>query len=139
MEGDYDVANADEMRALGESFAGELHLSEVVFLEGDLGSGKTTFVQGIVCGLGSDAAVVSPTYTLVEEYSTSLGKVHHLDLYRIESSDEVESLAIRDRADTESVLLVEWPNKGIGFLPSPNWRIYLRYRDLGRSVCISRS
>ena len=139
MEGDYDVANADEMRALGESFAEELRLSEVVFLEGELGSGKTTFVQGIVCGLGSDAAVVSPTYTLVEEYSTSLGKVHHLDLYRIESSDEVESLAIRDRADTESVLLVEWPDKGTGFLPSPNWRIYLRYRDLGRSVCISRN
>jgi tRNA threonylcarbamoyladenosine biosynthesis protein TsaE len=139
MEGDYDVANADEMRALGESFAGELRLSEVVFLEGDLGSGKTTFVQGIVCGLGSDAAVVSPTYTLVEEYSTSLGKVHHLDLYRIESSDEVESLAIRDRCDTESVLLVEWPEKGTGFLPSPNWRIYLRYGDLGRSVCISRN
>ena len=139
MEGDYDVANADEMRALGESFARELRPSDVVFLEGDLGSGKTTFVQGIVCGLGSDAAVVSPTYTLVEEYSTSLGKVHHLDLYRIESSDEVESLAIRDRCDTESVLLVEWPEKGTGFLPSPNWRIYLRYGDLGRSVCISRN
>ncbi|MAF06553.1 MAG: tRNA (adenosine(37)-N6)-threonylcarbamoyltransferase complex ATPase subunit type 1 TsaE [Acidiferrobacteraceae bacterium] len=139
MEGDYDVTNADQMRALGESFAGELRLSEVVFLEGDLGSGKTTFAQGVVGGLGSDAAVVSPTYTLVEEYLTSLGKVHHLDLYRIESPDEVEGLAIRDRYDAGTVLLVEWPDRGTGFLPSPDWRIHLRYSDLGRSVCILRN
>ena len=100
--------------------------------------GKTTFVQGVVSALGSEAAVVSPTYTLVEEYVTACGCVHHLDLYRIQNSDEVEGLALRDRCDNDSILLIEWPERGIGALPFPSWEVSMRYRDPGRTVCITR-
>ncbi len=138
MEGEYQVLDADETRALGESFAAALLSPEVVYLEGDLGAGKTTMVQGIVSGLGSDAAVVSPTYTLVEEYSTAAGFVHHLDLYRIQSPDEVEGLALRDRCGNESILLIEWPERGVGTLPLPSWKVSMRYCDSSRTVCITR-
>ena len=120
MEGEYQVSDVDQMRALGRSFAETLQAPEVVYLEGDLGAGKTTFVQGVVSALGSEAAVVSPTYTLVEEYVTAGSCVHHLDLYRIQNSDEVEGLALRDRCDNDSILLIEWPERGIGALPFPS-------------------
>ena len=138
MEGEYQVSEVDQMRALGRSFAETLQAPEVVYLEGDLGAGKTTFVQGVVSALGSEAAVVSPTYTLVEEYVTAGGCVHHLDLYRIQNSDEVEGLALRDRCDNDSILLIEGPGRGIGALPFPSWEVSMRYRDPGRTVCITR-
>ncbi len=138
MEGEYQVLDVDQMRGLGQSFAEVLKFPEVVYLEGDLGAGKTTFVQGVVNALGSAAAVVSPTYTLVEEYVTAGGCVHHLDLYRIQNSDEVDGLALRDRCDDESILLIEWPERGIGALPFPSWEVSMRYRDPGRIVCITR-
>ena len=138
MEGEYQVSDVDEMRALGKSFAEALQFPEVVYLEGDLGAGKTTFVQGVVSALGSEAAVVSPTYTLVEEYVTAGGCVHHLDLYRIQNSNEVEGLALRDRCDNKSILLIEWPERGIGALPSPSWEVSMGYHDSGRTVCVTR-
>tara|TARA_B100000686_G_scaffold183491_1_gene190365 strand:- start:188 stop:607 length:420 start_codon:yes stop_codon:yes gene_type:complete len=138
VEGEYKLLGPDDTRVLGQSFSAVLKCPEVVYLEGDLGAGKTTLVQGIVSGLGSDAAVVSPTYTLVEEYLTAAGVVHHLDLYRIQSPDEVESLALRDRCDNESILLIEWPERGAGGLPIPSWKISMRYGDQGRTVCITR-
>ena len=138
MEGKYQILDGEEMRALGESFAGALQPPEVVYLEGDLGAGKTTFVQGVVNALGSKAAVVSPTYTLVEEYFTAAGCVHHLDLYRIQTPDEVDGLALRDRCGDDSILLIEWPERGIGALPSPSWEVSMGYHDSGRTVCITR-
>ena len=138
MEGEYQASDVDQMRALGKSFAEALQFPEVVYLEGDLGAGKTTFVQGVVSALGSEAAVVSPTYTLVEEYVTADGCVHHLDLYRIQNFDEVEGLALRDRCDNKSILLIEWPERGIGALPLPSWEVSMCYRDPGRTVCITR-
>ncbi len=92
MEGDYVLKDAGETQALGQSFGAQVTAPAVIHLQGDLGAGKTTFIQGFVRGLGADAAVLSPTYTLVEEYTTEKGQVHHLDLYRIAGPEEVESL-----------------------------------------------
>ena len=83
MPGHHVLKDARETHALGKSFGADLGAPVVIYLEGDLGAGKTTFAQGLINGLGCDAAVVSPTYTLVEEYVTDRGRVHHLDLYRI--------------------------------------------------------
>ncbi len=135
---EYRIHLSDEaqMRALGEAFALELEPGAVVLLKGDLGSGKTTFAGGVISGLGCASPVVSPTYTLVEEYITIAHLVCHFDLYRLNNLNELEGLGIRDRCDGKRVLLIEWPENGAGALPQAHWEVQIDYADLGRTVCI---
>ena len=139
MEGDYVLKDAGETQALGQSFGAQVTAPAVIHLQGDLGAGKTTFIQGFVRGLGADAAVLSPTYTLVEEYTTEKGQVHHLDLYRISGPDEVESLGLRDRCGPDDFVLIEWPDRGGGAVPTPAWTVSLEYLDAGRSASIVKT
>ena len=139
MEGDYVLKDAGETQALGQSFGAQVTAPAVIHLQGDLGAGKTTFIQGFVRGLGADAAVLSPTYTLVEEYTTEKGQVHHLDLYRISGPDEVESLGLRDRCGPDDFVLIEWPDRGGGAVPTPAWTVSLEYLDAGRSASIGKT
>ena len=139
MEGDYLLRDASETQALGQSFGVKVTAPTVIHLQGDLGSGKTTFIQGLVRGLGADVAVLSPTYTLVEEYTTEKGQVHHLDLYRIAGAEEAESLALRNRCGPDDIVLIEWPDRGGQAVPRPNWTVSLEYLDTGRSASIVKS
>ena len=139
MEGEYLVRDASETQALGQSFAAVVAAPAVIHLQGELGAGKTTFIQGMVRGLGTDVAVLSPTYTLVEEYTTEKGRVHHLDLYRIGSPEEVENLGLRDRCGAEDIVLIEWPDRGGQAVPIPTWKVSLEYLDTGRSVSIAKT
>jgi tRNA threonylcarbamoyladenosine biosynthesis protein TsaE len=139
MEGDYLLRDASETQALGQSFGVKVTAPTVVHLQGDLGSGKTTFIQGLVRGLGADVAVLSPTYTLVEEYTTEKGQVHHLDLYRIAGAGEAESLGLRDRCGSDDIVLIEWPDRGGQAVPRPNWTVSLEYLDTGRSASIVKT
>ncbi len=107
----------------------------VVFLEGDLGTGKTTLCRGILRGMGHDGPVQSPTYTLVETYRLAAGQVFHFDLYRLQDARELESIGIRDYADGASLCLVEWPERGAGLLPAPDLRLSLAVKGSGR--CLS--
>jgi tRNA threonylcarbamoyladenosine biosynthesis protein TsaE len=106
----------------------------LVFLEGDLGAGKTTLVRGLLRGLGHRGPVRSPTYTLVETYELPDALVHHLDLYRIADPDELEFLGIRDLLDGASLVLVEWPERGAGVLPTPDLRVRIAHLDHGRRL-----
>jgi tRNA threonylcarbamoyladenosine biosynthesis protein TsaE len=106
----------------------------LVFLEGDLGAGKTTLVRGLLRGLGHHGPVRSPTYTLVETYELPGALVHHLDLYRIADPDELEFLGIRDLLDGTSLVLVEWPERGAGILPAPDLRVRIEHLDQGRRL-----
>ena len=139
MEGDYLLREASETQALGQSFGVKVTAPTVIHLQGDLGSGKTTFIQGLVRGLGADVAVLSPTYTLVEEYTTEKGQVHHLDLYRIAGAEEAESLGLRDRCGSDDIVLIEWPDRGGQAVPRPNWTVSLEYLDTGRSASIVKT
>ena len=139
MEGEYQVRDANETQALGQSFAAVVTAPAMIHFQGDLGAGKTTFIQGMVRGFGTDVAVLSPTYTLVEEYTTKKGRVHHLDLYRISGPEEVESLGLRDRCGPEDIVLIEWPDRGGHAVPIPTWKVSLEYLDTGRSVSIAKT
>ncbi len=130
------VATAEDMEALGARVAGVCAAPCVVYLEGELGTGKTTFVRGYLHGMGYMGAVKSPTFTLVEPYDTAGCRVYHLDLYRLADPRELEYMGARDYFDGRGACLVEWPERGAGALPAPDLRIRLRYHDGGREVGI---
>ena len=81
----------------------------IVAIEGQMGSGKTTLIQSMLSLLGTEETVSSPTFGLVHQYSTSKGKVIHMDLYRLEKEDELEQLGFEDYIQTGHLCLIEWP------------------------------
>jgi len=102
---------------LASRFVPALQSPLAIYLQGDLGAGKTTFARALIHALGYRKRVKSPSYGLLEVYNAGGFKILHLDLYRIESAEELEYLAMRDLFDNKSILLVEWPEKGAAFLP----------------------
>jgi tRNA threonylcarbamoyladenosine biosynthesis protein TsaE len=106
----------------------------VIALHGNLGSGKTTLCRGLIRALGHTGAVKSPTYTLVEPYELSEGRVLHYDLYRLSDPEEVEFLGMRDFLDGRTLTLIEWPEKAIGFLPPPDLDLSLEVLAAGRCL-----
>jgi len=123
------------MRRLGQALGRALMAFPegplVVFLRGELGAGKTTLVSGIVSGAGVTGLVRSPTYTLIEPYETSSKRIFHLDLYRLIDPQEVEPLGLRDLLTRDTVLLIEWPEKGGDSIAPADLEIFIEYRDGG--------
>jgi tRNA threonylcarbamoyladenosine biosynthesis protein TsaE len=105
--------SAEETIAFGRSLIGELSPPRVALLRGDLGAGKTTLVKGIAEGFGAARAeeVTSPTFTLIHEYHAPLVALYHIDLYRIDSQRELETLGLDDLIAPNSILLIEWGEK----------------------------
>lgn len=129
----WHAASAAETEAVGAklatSFPRELHAFLVVYLTGDLGAGKTTLARGFLNAAGVAGAIRSPTYTLLESYDTSVGTVVHLDLYRLRDPAELDQLGLRDLALPDHLWLIEWAEKGEGWLPSPDVHIHLEVRN----------
>jgi len=122
--------------AFGARLAPLLPRRLVIYLEGDLGTGKTTLVRGILRGLGHHGSVRSPTYTLIEPYELPEARVYHLDLYRLADPEELEYLGLRDLSAEYALILVEWPERGLGALPAPDLTISLRYEAPGRHLTL---
>ena len=97
----------------------------VIFLHGDLGAGKTTFVRGILRGLGFAGAVESPTYTLMEPYLLDELEVYHFDLYRLQSPQELEFVGFDEILSGPGLKFLEWPEQGLSWLPNPDVDVYL--------------
>jgi tRNA threonylcarbamoyladenosine biosynthesis protein TsaE len=105
-------ASAEDTVAAGEAFAKVLSSGDIVLLSGTLGAGKTTFVQGVARGLGVRDRVTSPTFTMVREHQCSnaagIATLHHCDVYRVDSLDEVLDLALGELVEDDAVAFVEW-------------------------------
>ncbi len=114
------VPDEDSVAILAARFARLIKAPMVLFLQGDLGAGKTTFARAFIHALGFKGYVKSPSYGLLESYPVSGKTILHLDLYRIEDPEELDYLALRDLYDEKSVLMVEWPRKGVDHLPAPD-------------------
>lgn len=119
------------------AFATRLNNSRlIVYLCGDLGAGKTTFSQALAKALGVSVRLKSPTYTLVESYRAN-GQlhIHHMDLYRLSDPEELEYLGLHDLPEP-ALWLVEWPEKGAGYLPEADLEVGLAYDGDGRQLSL---
>lgn len=136
-ESECNVFVADEaaMVEFGRQMSQAIRGGEVIFLNGDLGMGKTTLCRGVLQGFGHQGSVKSPTYTLVEPYELGPLTVFHFDLYRLGDPEELEYFGIRDYFTEQSVCLIEWPEKGEGILPKADLLLQIRVEQRGRRIC----
>lgn len=128
------VPDEAAMMSLGAQLARHVSGPGLIYLQGDLGAGKSTLARGFIKAQGYMGHVKSPTYTLIEPYPLSDRTIYHLDLYRLSDPEELEFIGIRDIFGDNSICLVEWPEKGNGFLPGADLLITINHKNEGREV-----
>ena len=128
------LADETATLALGAAIAPALRPGLVVFLQGELGAGKTTLTRGILRGLGYQGKVKSPSYNLIELYKISRLYLYHFDFYRFSNPIEWEEAGFRDYFNAESICLVEWAEKADGLLPHADLKFIFKISEEGRNV-----
>ena len=123
--------------ACGDKFSRIMTNGFVVYLHGDLGAGKTTFVRGVLHGLGHVGKVKSPTYTLVEPYTIFNYNIYHFDLYRFIDEEEWDAAGFRDYFNAQSICMIEWPDKAENVLPEPDIHVHLSHYQNARKIQFS--
>lgn len=123
--------------AFGTKLAKACPSNCTIFLEGDLGAGKTTLVRGFLRELGYTDKVKSPTYTLVEVYELTQQTVFHFDFYRLNDPEELEQIGIRDYFAQAAIRLIEWAERGKNVLPVADLTCYIRVSGSGREIKIT--
>jgi tRNA threonylcarbamoyladenosine biosynthesis protein TsaE len=135
----FDLPDSGATEALGAALARAFPgagSGAIVHLRGELGSGKTTCARSLLRTLGVTAPVRSPTYTLVDTYSVATLTCVHVDLYRVQSTTEVEELGLRDMTGSGYLMLVEWPEKGGVAVPPADLYLQLVYQGDARSAAL---
>jgi tRNA threonylcarbamoyladenosine biosynthesis protein TsaE len=138
----FQTYSAEETTELGRRLAAELKPGSIVLLRGDLGAGKTTMVKGIAEGFQAAKAedVTSPTFTLIHEYRGPAVTLFHIDLYRIDTQRELDTLALDDLLTPQSILLIEWGEKFERFAKERDVEIAIEHKGEGcRLVSFSAS
>lgn len=124
--------------AFGAAFAAVLAPGLVLYLHGDLGSGKTALTRAMLHAAGHAGPVRSPTYTLAEPYTIQVGgepaRAMHFDLYRMADPEEFLDAGFRDEFDGDTICIIEWPEKAAGLLPSPDIDLFLAVEGEGRAL-----
>ncbi len=128
LHGDADTQAAGQRLAKRLQSSKRLH-GTVITLSGELGAGKTTFTRGFIHACGHQGAVKSPTYTLIETYSTDSIEICHLDLYRLEDPEELDFIGFRDLLEADSLLLIEWPERVAAVADLAKIMIEIEHRD----------
>lgn len=120
--------------ALAQRLAVRLKPGMVIYLHGNLGSGKTTLVRGVLNALGHAGRVKSPTYSLIEPYHTSELDLRHFDLYRLHNEEEWEAAGFREEFDGHNIFFIEWPEKALSLIPQADMEICFEILARGRNV-----
>lgn len=132
--GERFLADEAATEAAGAALLADVEPAAVVYLVGDLGAGKTTFVRGLLRSLGHSGAVKSPTYTLLEPYEVGDRLIYHFDLYRINDPRELELIGIDELMGSDALKLIEWPQQGKGVLAPPDVTVQLAVSGIGRRL-----
>ena len=135
----YDLPDSAATEALGAALARAFPgagSGAILYLRGELGSGKTTCARRLLHTLGVSDTIRSPTYTLVDTYSVATLTCVHVDLYRVQSTIEVEELGLRDMTGPGYLMLVEWPEKGGLAVPAADLNLQLVYKGDARSAAL---
>lgn len=135
---EYITHSAEETERLGAEYAKSLQPGDLVAFSGDLGAGKTAFTRGVLQGLGYQGRVTSPTFAIVNEYTTPAGAVAHFDLYRILDSDALFEIGFEEYLDGSRIVLIEWSENAAGILPNPHKSVHIAHgeADNGRKITI---
>ena len=129
MTGTFDVSSVEETWKIARQLASELKPGDVVCLEGDLGAGKTTFVQGLAAALGVPGRVTSPTFCLVQEHRGENALLVHMDLYRLRGEDDVLAIGWEDYLAEGAIVAVEWPERAGSLVPGDAIRIVFTHLE----------
>ncbi|MGY6772740.1 tRNA (adenosine(37)-N6)-threonylcarbamoyltransferase complex ATPase subunit type 1 TsaE [Gallibacterium sp. ZY190522] len=133
------LANEEATIALGQKLSRFLLTPTqnfVIYLNGQLGAGKTTLTRSIIQAMGYQGNVKSPTYALVEEYHLSQKSIYHFDLYRLSDPEELEFIGFRDYFRENALCLLEWAEKGGDIIPQPDLLINIEYQEQARQITL---
>jgi tRNA threonylcarbamoyladenosine biosynthesis protein TsaE len=127
----------DETEAIGRRLAEHIGVGSVLALKGDLGSGKTSFVKGLVAGLGSSAGVTSPTFTILHEYRGGRLPVYHFDFFRVEDRQSVKGLGVDDYFFGDGISVIEWADRFPEFIPEQaRWILFEIKSENQRAISV---
>lgn len=122
--------SSKETQKLGENLAKQIKGKAIIALYGDLGGGKTTFIQGFARGFGIKARIISPTFIIIRSYKLKKNNFFHIDLYRIQSKNDIKGLGIEELLNSKKdIIVIEWAEKLEEFLPKK--RIDILFEDKG--------
>jgi tRNA threonylcarbamoyladenosine biosynthesis protein TsaE len=124
----FESSSPEETRAFAHKLAEELQPGAILALHGDLGAGKTCFVQGLAAAMGVKATVSSPTYTLIQEYHCT-PPLYHIDLYRLSGSGEAWDLGIEEYLYGQGITAIEWAERATALLPNTTRHLFFEHGD----------
>ena len=141
MKNKLTLSSLEDTKKLGQELAKEIlkrkgEAAFVVFLDGDLGTGKTTLVKEIIFALGVKEKVKSPTFTIIEPYELNNENIYHVDLYRIIDPSELEIIGLREYLnESNAIIFIEWPEKSYGYLKIFDLKISLKHLSENERKC----
>ena len=141
MKNKLTLSSLEDTKKLGQELAIEIlkrkgEAAFVVFLDGDLGTGKTTLVKEIIFALGVKEKVKSPTFTIIEPYELNNENIYHVDLYRIIDPTELEIIGLREYLnESNAIIFIEWPEKSYGYLKKFDLKISLKHLSENERKC----
>ena len=141
MKNKLTLSSLEDTKKLGQELAKEIlkrkgEAAFVVFLDGDLGTGKTTLVKEVIFALGVKEKVKSPTFTIIEPYELNNENIYHVDLYRIIDPTELEIIGLREYLnESKAIIFIEWPEKSYGYLKKFDLKISLKHLSENERKC----